>query len=157
MTPSLRRTAPWGILGVVLLAAACGGDQRRVPAGTLDPDKLLFERGAAALNDQKWFTAREYFRQIVEGYPQSPFRADAKLGTGDTYLGEGGPANAVLALNEFREFLAFYPTHERADYAQYKMARRARPSRSSRSSWSGSPTAHWRPTRGSITARRAIA
>jgi outer membrane protein assembly factor BamD len=93
-----------------------------VPAGTLDPDKLLFERGAAALNDQKWFTAREYFRQIVEGYPQSPFRADAKLGTGDTYLGEGGPANAVLALNEFREFLAFYPTHERADYAQYKMA-----------------------------------
>ena len=33
--------------------------------------------------------ARTYFQQIVDGYPQSPFRPDAKLGVGDAYLGEG--------------------------------------------------------------------
>jgi len=45
----------------------------------------------------------------------------AKLGIGDTYLGEGTSEALVLALNEFREFLTFYPTNRRADYAQYKM------------------------------------
>jgi outer membrane protein assembly factor BamD len=109
-------------LAAALLTSACAGDRTRVPPGTLDPDKLLFERGTAALNDRKWLTAREYFRQIVEGYPQSPYRADAKLGVGDTYLGEGGAQGSVLAINEFREFLTFYPTHPRADYAQYKLA-----------------------------------
>jgi outer membrane protein assembly factor BamD len=102
--------------------SACGGDRGRIPPGTLDPDKLLYQRGTEALNDRRWLTAREYFRQIVEGYPQSPFRADAKLGLADTYLGEGGPQGSVLAINEFREFLAFYPTHPRADYAQFKLA-----------------------------------
>ena len=66
--------------------------------------------------------ARTYFQQLVDGYPQSPFRPDAKLGVGDTYLGEGGTESLVLAANEFREFLTFYPTNPRADYAQYKLA-----------------------------------
>lgn len=118
----VSRPARWFVLGLAVLMSACGGSRSNIPAGTLEPDKLLFERGNAALGEKKWFTAREYFRQIVEGYPQSPYRADAKLGLGDTYVGEGGPANGVLAINEFREFLAFYPTHERADYAQYKLA-----------------------------------
>ena len=60
-------------------------------------------------------------RSVTETYTQSPYRPDAKLGVGDTYLGEGTPEALVLALNEFQEFLAFYPTHPRADYAQYKV------------------------------------
>lgn len=104
------------------LAVACGTKRTTVPQGTLDPDKLLYERGTAALNDRKWFTAREYFRQIVDGYPQSTFRADSKLGMADSYLGEKSSESYVLAVNEYREFLTFFPTHERADYAQYKLA-----------------------------------
>jgi outer membrane protein assembly factor BamD len=114
-------------LGAALVLAAlalgaCGGAPKKIAPGGLDPDKLLYERGTSALDEKKWATAREYFRQIVEGYPQSPFRADAKIGVGDTYLGEGGAANAVLAANEYREFLTFYPTNPRADYAQFKLA-----------------------------------
>ena len=74
------------------------------------------------MNDKDWFTAREYFRQLVDSYPQSRYRGDAKLGVGDTYLGEATSESYVLAINEFREFMSFYPTHERADYAQYKLA-----------------------------------
>ena len=70
----------------------------------------------------RWITAREYFKQVVETYTQSPFRPDAKLAVGDTYLEEGGADNLVLAMNEYREFLSFYPTNKRADYAQYKLA-----------------------------------
>jgi len=108
---------------VALAAAGCGSRSKGlVPAGTIEPDKFLFDKGTAALNDRKWLTAREFFKQIVETYTQSPYRPDAKLGVGDTYLGEGSSESLVLAINEFREFLSFYPTNRRADYAQYKLA-----------------------------------
>lgn len=102
-------------------ALACASGPRQPPTGTPEPDRFLFERGTAALNDRKWLTAREYFRQLVDVYPQSQFRADARLGIGDTYLGEGTTEAFVLGINEFREFLSYYPTHRRADYAQYKL------------------------------------
>ena len=93
-----------------------------MPAGTAEPDKFLFDKGNEALEAKSWIASREYFKQVVETYTQSPYRPDAKLGVGDTYLNEGGSENLVLAINEFREFLSFYPTNRRADYAQYKLA-----------------------------------
>jgi outer membrane protein assembly factor BamD len=104
------------------LASGCAAKSTKVPPGTNQPDKFLFERGTEQLTKKKWSTAREYFQTLVETYPQSPYRADAKLGVGDTYLGEGTSATQVQALQEFREFLSFFPTHPRADYAQYKLA-----------------------------------
>lgn len=116
----LRRLAL--LAALAMTAAACAGSSTRIPVGTLEPDKFLWERGTQALNERKWFTAREFFRQVVDTYPQSIYRADAKLGIGDTYLGEGTAEGFVLAENEFREFLSFYPTHPRADYAHFKLA-----------------------------------
>jgi outer membrane protein assembly factor BamD len=110
------------LAAVLALAAGCASTGRSaVPAGTLRPDQFLFDRGTEALNDKKWLTAREYFKQVNETYTQSPLRPDAKLAIGDTYLGEGTAEAYVLAINEFQEFLSFYPTHPRADYAQYKL------------------------------------
>jgi outer membrane protein assembly factor BamD len=111
------------ILLAALLAGACGPTSaRKPPAGTLEPDKFLFERGNENLEKKRWIVAREYFRQLVDSYPTSAHRADAKLGIGDSYLGERSAEAYVLAINEFREFLNFYPTHERAHYAQYQLA-----------------------------------
>jgi len=106
----------------LVASAACGNKQLGPPAGAAQPDRFLFERGNEALMKEQWMNARTYFMQIVDNYPQSPFRPDAKLGMGDSYLGEGSAESAVLAANEFREFLTFYPTNPRADYAQYKLA-----------------------------------
>ena len=122
MNPPVRRAT----LAALLIAwfvglAACGGQSRNLPPGTSNPDRFLYDRGLAALKEKKWLTAREYFRQIVDGYPQSPVRAEAKLGVADTYLGEGTTEGYITAINEYREFLNFFPTHPRADYAQYKM------------------------------------
>jgi outer membrane protein assembly factor BamD len=103
-------------------AAGCSARTRGlVPPGTIEPDRFLFDKGTESLNNKKWLTAREFFKQVVETYTQSPSRPDAKLGIGDTYLGEGTSEALVLAINEFREFLTFYPTNARADYAQYKL------------------------------------
>jgi outer membrane protein assembly factor BamD len=109
-------------IGALALAAACGGSRELIPPGTLEPDRFLYERGTEALDERRWLTAREFFRQVTDTYTQSPFRPDAKLGIGDTYLGEGSPEALVQAVNEFREFLTFYPTNPRADYAQYRLA-----------------------------------
>ena len=110
------------VLALLLLAAACAEKGTKIPAGTAQPDQFLFDRGNKALVDKKWFTAREFFQTLIDTYPQSPHRADAKLGLADAYLGDGSPASQVLAINEYREFLSFFPTSPRADYAQYKLA-----------------------------------
>ena len=109
-------------LAALVTISACSARQTTPPPGTPQPDRFLFERGTEALKQREWMNARTYFQQIVDGYPQSPFRPDAKLGVGDSYLGEDTAASVVLAANEFREFLQFYPTSMRADYAQYKLA-----------------------------------
>jgi outer membrane protein assembly factor BamD len=106
---------------IVAGLAGCGGGSRKPPVGTLEPDKFLWERGTQELDKKHWLTAREYFRELMDSYPQSPYRADAKLGLADTYLGEGSAESQVLAINEYREFLSYYPTHKRADYAQFKL------------------------------------
>ena len=111
---------------VLVLAAAlagCAAKNDSMPPGTADADKFLFDRGTEAAKEKKWLDAREYFRNIVDNYPQSPYRPDAKLALGDTYISQGGTENLLLAANEFREFLTFYPTHQRADYAQLQLAR----------------------------------
>jgi outer membrane protein assembly factor BamD len=112
------------LFAAIALAAgtACATTGRGVPPGTSQPDKFLFDRGTEELNNRKWLTAREFFREIIDTYTQSPYRPDAKLGMGDTYLGEGTPEGLERALSEFSEFLAFFPTNPRADYAQYKLA-----------------------------------
>jgi outer membrane protein assembly factor BamD len=118
----VRRAKPALLAFLVLAgASACATGPKRPPVGTLEPDKFLWERGTEELNERHWLVAREYFRDLMDRYPQSPYRADAKLGLADTFLGEGSLEGNVLAINEYREFLSFYPTHGRAHYAQYKL------------------------------------
>ena len=124
-SPTRRRNS--GILLVLALTAtvaACAGTARvtDIPdVGDLEADRLLFERGSEAIDERDWARAREYFLQIRDNYPQSEYRAEARLQIGDTYEGEGSTESYVRALEEFQDFLSLYPTHPRAAYAQYKL------------------------------------
>ena len=111
------------LAAIALATAACGGGPAEIPALTeADADQILFERGAAALAEENWSTAREYFVQIRDNYPQSPLRARARLGVIESYEGEGTDVAYLAALNELREFLRLYPpTHELAPQAQFKL------------------------------------
>jgi outer membrane protein assembly factor BamD len=122
VSPSARLAAALSLVLVILAGfVACTSGSRKPPVGTLEPDKFLWERGTQELNKKHWLTAREYFRELMDSYPQSQYRADAKLGLADSYLGEGSAESQVLGINEYREFLSYYPTHPRADYAQFKL------------------------------------
>jgi len=117
-----RRSALFVVFAAALTLGSCAAKSSQVPEGTADADQFLFTRGQAELKERNWLRAREYFRQIVDNYPQSPYRPDSKLAVGDTYIGESSTESLLLAVNEFREFLTFYPTNTRADYAQYRLA-----------------------------------
>ncbi len=108
---------------LLLLALLLGGCSSNAPvtAAPGEADKLLLERGNAALKERQWTRSRQYLSELLESYPQSALRADAKLGVGDSYLGEDNSGSYVYAQNEYREFLAFYPTNPRADYAQMQL------------------------------------
>jgi outer membrane protein assembly factor BamD len=119
----IRRAARLIAIAIILAGVgACRKQPPLPPTGAVDADKFLYTRGTEELQQKHWVQAREYFRRLIDTYPQSPFRHDAKLGVGDTYLGEDRVDTNILAANEFREFLTFFPLHERADYAQYQLA-----------------------------------
>jgi outer membrane protein assembly factor BamD len=119
-----RILAVLAIAAVAPLVAGCGAHRHDDIAnpGEQNADRFLYEHGTASLNRKHWLEAREYFRKLVDTYPTSSYRQDAKLGIGDTYLGDRRSDSDVLAANEFREFLRFYPLAAKADYAQYRLA-----------------------------------
>ena len=110
------------VSAAAMLLTGCVQKMRMPQPGEREPDKYLYDRGSEALKDDRWLEAREYFQRLVDQFPQSPYRQEARLGIGDSYLGEGGYDTLVLAAEKFREFLRYFPLNERADYAQYKIA-----------------------------------
>jgi len=123
ITPLARASTRLALIAVcaAALATAACGSKTILPEGVEQADRYLFERGNEEVKARNWMKARTYYQRLVDGYPQSPYRPDAKMGIADTYLGENTTESLVLAVNEYREFLSFYPTHARADYAQYKI------------------------------------
>ena len=115
---------PVALVVTALALTACGGREAEIPDLTeADADEILFERGTAALEEGSWSTAREYFVQIRDNYPQSPLRAQARLGVVESYEGEGTEIAYLSALNELQEFLRLYPpTHELAPEASSRWA-----------------------------------
>ncbi len=110
-----------GACGLLVVAAGCGPREPDIPPTAADADRLLFERGQAAMAEEDWIRARQYFVQIRDTFPQSALRAASRIGVADAYEGEGTSAAYVAGLTELREFLRLYPTHQLTAYAQYKI------------------------------------
>ncbi len=118
--PVVRRALP-GLLALSL--CACGGN-READVTTLasNSDQLIWEEGQKALEKKYWENARAHFKRIVDGFPQSEYGPPARIALGETYFGEGGTANYILAVAAYRDFLTLYPSHPRAEYAQFRVA-----------------------------------
>jgi outer membrane protein assembly factor BamD len=119
----IRRTLRWVSVAAVLLAAAASACAKKdvAPTGILEADKFLYDKGMDLLGKKKWTQARTYFEELLDNYPQSGLRPDAKIGLGEAYIGDGSLEALLVAQNQFKEFLTFYPTHARADFAQYRL------------------------------------
>jgi outer membrane protein assembly factor BamD len=115
----VRRALP---VALGLWAAACGGKSVDVSLLSSPNDRIVWEAGDKAFKKRDWASARQYFKRIVDAFPQSEHQPDARIAVADSYFEEGGTANYVLAASSYHEFLTLYPQHARSDYAQFRAA-----------------------------------
>ena len=85
-------------------------------------DQVVWEAGEKAVAKKDWESARQYFRRLIDAFPQSEHQPDARIALADSYFEEGGIGNYVLAVSSYREFLTLYPQHPKSDYAQFRCA-----------------------------------
>jgi outer membrane protein assembly factor BamD len=119
---SRLRILPLASLLVLALLPACS---HKGPAdiATLasSSDEVVWEAGQKAAAKSNWESARQHFKRIVDGFPQSQHGPEARLALGDSYFKEGGTGNYILAISAYRDFLTLYPSHPKSDYAQYQV------------------------------------
>lgn len=116
----MRRLCCAAALAVAL--AACATGQPDIATLTSNSDQAIWDAGQKALQRKDWISARQHFRRIIDGFPQSQHSASARLAVGETYVKEGGSTNDLLAVGAYREFLTLYPSHPKSDYAQFQVA-----------------------------------
>jgi outer membrane protein assembly factor BamD len=111
-------------LALLLVVGASGcasGRQADVATLASSSDQVVWEAAQKAVEKKEWEPARQYFKRIIDGFPQSEFGPAARLGLADSHFTEGGAANYVLATSEYRDFVTLYPSHPRSDYAQFQI------------------------------------
>ena len=118
--------APLKRLVLLALTAAllpsCAGHQVDLQALSSASDQVVWEAGEKAVAKKDWESARQYFRRLIDAFPQSEHQPAARIALADSYFEEGGIGNYVLAVSSYREFLTLYPQHPKSDYAQYRCA-----------------------------------
>jgi outer membrane protein assembly factor BamD len=110
------------VLLLALAAGGCAGNQPDIATLSSNSDQVIWDAAQKAAEKHQWENARQHYKRIIEGFPQSQFGPAARLGLGDSYFQEGGTGNYILAVSAYREFLTFFPSHPRSDYAQFQVA-----------------------------------
>ena len=116
---ALRRLVAVALVAVL---GGCSSHQLDLEALSSASDEIVWQAGRKAVEKKDWESARQYFRRLIDAFPQSEHQADARISVADSYFEEGGTANYVLAVSAYREFLTLYPQHPRSDYAQFRAA-----------------------------------
>jgi outer membrane protein assembly factor BamD len=109
-------------LWLVAFGFGCAHGEPDIATLASNSDQLIWEAGQKAAEHRNWESARQAFKRIIDGFPQSTYGPAARLALGDNHFKEGGNANYLLAISEYREFLTLYPSHPRSDYAQFQVA-----------------------------------
>ena len=117
----MNRTRIGLTIALAVCAGACGRQEIDIATLASNSDQVIWTAGQKALKGKQWDIARQHFRRIVDGFPQSPLVPQARIAVGDSYFNEGGAASLTLAAGQYREFLNVFPSHERGDYAQFQI------------------------------------
>lgn len=109
---------------LVLVLAGCSSHRSLgiSSASSGRSDRAIWEEGERLLGKKHWEEARQQLKRLVDGFPNSEFLPQARMAMGDAYFQQGGNANDILAISEYRQFLTLYPSHPQSDYAQYQIA-----------------------------------
>jgi outer membrane assembly lipoprotein YfiO len=116
-TPLRSRTA---LGATLLLLAGCASKSIDIEKLSSPSDSVVWEAAQEATDHKHYDAARQYYRRLIEAFPQSQYQPKARIGLADSYLAEGGAGNSILAVSAYREFLTLYPSAPEAPYAQYQ-------------------------------------
>jgi outer membrane protein assembly factor BamD len=108
------------LLLVAALTVGCGSSAVDLATLASNSDQLIWEAGQKAYEKHNFENARQHFKRIIDAFPQSQYAPAARLGLADAHLNEGGTANYILAVSEYRDFVTLYPSHAKSDYAQFQ-------------------------------------
>jgi len=116
------RTAALLLSGVFLLT---GCEKKNVVVQgadtTAEPDKVLYERALADIQQGRETVARFSLETLLNTYPDSEYVAKAKLAIADSYYKDGTTEGFAQAINEYKDFITFFPYLDEAAYAQYRV------------------------------------
>jgi outer membrane protein assembly factor BamD len=101
---------------------ASGYGKADIKVLTSSSDDEIWEAGQKAAEKKDWEAARQYFKRVVDGFPQSAHGPDARIAIADSYFHQGGISNYILAISDYRDFVTLYPQHPKSDYAQFQIA-----------------------------------
>ncbi len=101
---------------------ASGSGKADISILTSSSDEEIWEAGQKAAAKHNWEAARQYFKRIVDGFPQSEHGPDARVAMADSYFSQAGAANYILAISAYRDFVTLFPQHPKSDYAQFQIA-----------------------------------
>jgi outer membrane protein assembly factor BamD len=107
---------------LAILLPACASSTVDLEKLSSPSDEVVWAAAQEAVEKESWESARQYYRRIIEAFPQSPYQARARIGIADTYKEQGGVGNSILAVSAYREFLTLYPSAPEAAYAQFQSA-----------------------------------
>jgi outer membrane protein assembly factor BamD len=117
------------IIALILAVALVSGCSRKnkvqnplANVGSVQPDKVLFDRGMDALQHRKYDVARLTFQTLINTYPDSEYIARAKLGVADSWYNEATSTALAQAEAEYKDFQTFFPNMPEAAEAQLKVA-----------------------------------
>ena len=91
------------------------------PTASAEPDKVLYDRAQADLKHARYTEGRLALQTLINTYPDSEYRAKAKLAVADSYFNEGGTSNLTQAIQEYNDFQTFFPFLDEAAYAQMQI------------------------------------
>ncbi len=121
-----KKSAIIVLILIVTLATGCSHKNKvsnpLANVGSVQPDKVLFDRAMDALQHRKYDVARLTFQTLINTYPDSEYIARAKLGVADSWYNEGTATSLVQAESEYKDFETFFPNMPEAAEAQLKVA-----------------------------------
>ena len=92
-------------LALVASTLACGRQEVDIATLASNSDQVIWEAGQKALKGKQWDIARQHFRRIVDGFPQSPLVPQARIAAGD--------ARRLADIERFRAFSDGFAVEDR--------------------------------------------
>jgi outer membrane protein assembly factor BamD len=123
--PRTTRTHSAAVMGLLLCVVALASCGRNAEApdleGSAEPDKVLYERAMANIEDGRHEMGRLTLQTLMNTYPESEYLAKAKLAIGDSYYKQGGASALLQSVSEYQDFITFFPFLDEAAYAQMQI------------------------------------